>query len=314
MVFEGAAEAAVLNPSGSPLRIRQVEEHRAFAIDPGKGQIEETAARSEDFLRPPVLSVPPLALDSSYREAVLAGRPWSYWRFEAMDDGIVPSEIAGRPSLRATGPVQLAVADARTLNRCAVFGSEETEQTLALDGLWEPPRDPGYAVELWVLPERIGHAALASLIEPVPPNDDYKHLFLLELTASDRQSLLPPGEVRFLHRWPPSDWGGDNLFSSRHYVPYRWHHLVAQNNGGMMELYVDAVPVPPIPIHSDTATEACALLLGRLKPEPRPEGKIHSRPFVGRIDELALYNHPLSAEDVRSHYTLANPRVRPAEP
>ena len=129
-----------------------------------------------------------------------------------------------------------------------------------MDGLWEPPIDPGYAVELWVLPERISHAALASLIEPGPPNDDYKHLFLLELTASDRQSLLPPGLVRFLHRWPPGDSGGDNLFSSRYYIPYRWHHLVAQSNDGWMELYMDGVPRSrsrPV-----VATKACRLLVG----------------------------------------------------
>ena len=167
-----------------------------------------------------------------------------------------------------------------------------------MDGLWEPPSDPGYAVELWVLPARIGHAALASLIAPGPPAEDYKHLFLVELTASDRQSLLSPGLFRFLHRWPPGDSGGDNLFSTRHYVPYRWHHVVAQRSGGQMEFYVDGVPTQPISLQSASASEPCRLLLGRLKPIPRLPGRVHSRPFVGLIDELALYNRPLTAEEV----------------
>jgi hypothetical protein len=164
------------------------------------------------------------------------------------------------------------------------------------------------------MPEQIGHAALASLIEPGPPSDDYKHLFLIELTASDRQSLLPPGSVRFLHRWPPSDSGGDNLFSTKYYIPYRWHHLVAQRSGGWMELYVDGVPTQPLATRSALATEACRFLLGRLKPEPRPSGKIHSRPFVGRIDEIALYDRPLSAGEVRRHYELGNSGERPSGP
>jgi hypothetical protein len=231
-----------------------------------------------------------------------------------MEEGRVPSEVAGCPPLRASGPVQLADADPHAANRCALFGPEASEQTLTLDGLWEPPSQPGYAVELWVLPERIGHAALASLIDPDRPDDDYKHLFLLELTASDRQSLLPPAAVRFLHRWPPSDSGGDNLFSDRFYVPYHWHHLVAQNNQGRMELYLNGTLAATVAIGSEKASEACRLLLGRLKPEPRLPGKIHSRPFVGRIDELVLYEHPLSAEEIVRHYRLGAPGGGSLEP
>jgi hypothetical protein len=313
MVFEGSAEAAVLNASGSPQRSQQIVQPRAFTIDPQSGQIEKSQARREDFVLPPSLSAPPLALHPSYRGAVLEAAPRGYWRFEAMEGSRVVGEVAGGPSLRATGPVHLAVAGPG--NSCAQFGSDGTEQCLTMDGLWVPPRDPGYAIELWVLPERIGHAALASLIEPGPPRDDYKHLSLVELTASDRYSMLPPGSppasVRFLHRWPPGDSGGDNLFSSKYYVPYRWHHLVAQRNGGRMELYMDGELTQPVPLQPGVATEACQLVIGRLKPEPRLPGWVHSRPFIGRIDELALYDRPLSAEEVRRHYELGAGRPHP---
>lgn len=302
MVFEGKAEAAVLNAEGSPLRSHLIGESRAIEIDPESGRIEEAAARSEDFVRPPALAAPPLVLDPSYRDAVLEAGPWGYWRFEAMDGGAVASEVAGRPPLRATGPVRLA--DAAGDNRCVEFGPGTVEQRLELDGLWEPPREPDYAVELWVLSERIGHAALASLIEPGPPGADYHHLFLVELTASDRQSLFPPASVRFLHRWPPGDAGGDNVFSSKYYIPYRWHHVVAQSDGGRMELYVDGTLTRSVSHRAERETRPCRLLVGRLKPLPRLEGRLHSRPFVGRIDELAVYNRPLAAEEVRRHFTL----------
>jgi hypothetical protein len=312
MVFEGEAEAVVLSPSGSPLRSQEIFERHAFDIDPQRGQIEEAAVRLEDFVLPPVMDVPPLELDRTYREAVLEARPWAYWRFDTMDKGGVACEISGGPALRAAGPVHLAIAAAS--NWCAEFGSDASEQSLAMDGLWEPPRDPGYAVELWVLSERIGHAALASLIDPGEPSDDYKHLSLIELTASDRQSLFPPGGVRFLHRWPVGDSGGDNLFSSKHYIPYRWHHLVAQRTGGRMELYMDGVPNQPVALRPDVATEACRFLVGRLKPVPRRPGQVHSRPFVGRIDELALYNRPLSALEIARHYKLGAPASGTPEP
>jgi hypothetical protein len=312
MVFKGEAEAAVLNEAGAPVRSQQVNERRAFAIDPWSGQIEEAAAESVDFVAPPVLAPTPLALDTSYREAVLAAGPWAYWRFEEMTDGIVAEEVAGLRPLRATGPVKLVGAGGR--NRCLEFGPDEAEQSVAMDGLWEPPSDKGYAVELWAMPGRIGHAALASLIAPGPPAEDYKHLFLLELTASDRRSLLSPGLFRFLHRWPAGDSGGDNLFSTRHYVPYRWYHIVAQRAGGRLELYVDGLPTQPVTPPSALATEPCRVLLGRLKPVPRPSGRVHSRPFVGLIDELALYNRPLAAEEVRRHYELGIAAGRSWEP
>jgi hypothetical protein len=307
MVFKGEAEAAVLNKAGSPVRSQQVNERRAFAIDPQRGQIEAAAARSLDFVASPVMSATPLALDESYRKAILAAGPWAYWRFEAIDAGVVADEVAGRGPLRASGPVKLAGAGGG--NRCLEFGPDESEQSVAMDGLWEPSSDPGYAVELWVLPARISHAALLSLIAPGPPTEDYKHMFLLELTASDRQSLFSPGLFRFLHRWPPGDSGRDNLFSTRHYVPYRWHHIVAQHTVGQLELYVDGVPTHPVTPTSALATEPCRVLLGRLKPLPRLTGRVHSRPFVGLIDELALYNRPLGIEEIQRHHELGSSRA-----
>ena len=285
MVFKGEAEAAVLNPAGAPVRSQQVAERRAFDIDPGRGRIEEAEARPANFVASPLLARSSLGLGASYREAVLAAGPWAYWRFEAIADGAVPDEIPGRAPLRATGPMR--IVDAGDHNRCVEFGPDEAEQSMAMDGLWAPPSDPGYAVELWALPGRISRAALASLIAPGPPAEDYKHLVLVELTASDRHSLVSPGLFRFLHRWPPGDSGGNNLFSARHYVPNRWHHLVAQRSGGRMELYVDGVPTESVSPRSAGASEPCRLLLGRLKPMPRPSGRVHSRPFVGLIDELA---------------------------
>ena len=70
------------------------------------------------------------------------------------------------------------------------------------------------------------------------------------------------------------------------------------------QLYVDGVPTQPVSPQSASASEPCRLLLGRLKPLPRLPGRVHSRPFVGLIDELALYNRPLTAAEVRHHYEL----------
>jgi hypothetical protein len=115
--------------------------------------------------------------------------------------------------------------------------------------------------------------------------------------------MHPPGAVRFLHRWPPGSEGGDNFYSETRYVPFRWHHLVLQLDGDRMDLFLDGVSNEPLPVTREDRSTACRLLLGRLTTTP-----IHSfytsRPFVGRLDEVALYDRPLTPEEVRHHRQL----------
>ncbi len=302
MVFEGKAVAAVGNKSGSSQRTRTIEEHRALDIDPQKFQLTDAVEEPESYVPSPTLTIPPLAIAPVYRDTVLAARPWGYWRFESMDGGAVPNEVAGRPPLLATGPVRLVGSG----NRSVAFGSEEAEQCLLMDGRWAPPREAGYAVELWFAPERIAVASLAGLFVPQGTNQ-YGHVFQLELTSKDRKEVLfQKPSIRFLHRWPPGLEGGDNLLFN-YYVPYRWHHVVAQAKRDQIELFVDGEALPPLATNPGRETETCSFILGRLKPLPRFPGFWQSRPFVGQLDEVALYDHPLSAEEIRRHHALGLP-------
>jgi hypothetical protein len=306
VVIEGEVEGAVLDAAGIPQRSHRMEQDKAYEINPRSGQIA-LLAESERVIRPADLVAAPLALDAEYPGAVLASRPSSYWRFESMAGGATPNTIPGRPPLRANGPIRLT--DASSANRCVVFPAGQPGQYLSMDGLWEPARSPGYTVELWFLSEAISHAALAGLFVPTD-GKRIKHLLIAELTAQTRHTFHPPTSVRFLHRWPPDSAGGVNVFSREHYVPYRWHHLVAQVREERMELFLDGAPTGSLPVDPDHSTQTGQLLLGRLTQVP-----IHhwwwSRPFVGRMDEVALYDHPISAEEVRRHYQLARPRTRP---
>jgi hypothetical protein len=308
-VFEGAVEAAVLGTSGT-LQHSQVmrEESEAFEIDPGSGLIGPLTG-SEDFVAPFDASAAPLTLAPGYRDSVLGSRPRCYWRFESEAGGKIPNEIPAGPPLLVTGPIRLA--GSTTGNRCAVFESGQPNQYLRMDGPWEPERSPGYAIELWFLPEMIDHAALASMITPKDTTD---HLSLVELTSSNRLALFRPASVRFLYRWPTGRGGGHNMFSGDLYVPFRWHHLVAQVAGDRMELYLDGVAQASQPIGLSGSTKPCQLLLGRLSTLTDSKELHHTgfrRAFVGLMDEVALYNRPLAPEEIRAHHRLA---VRPSRP
>lgn len=300
-VFEGRVEAAVLNESGTIQRSRMMKaKGNIFAIDPKNSQIEARPG-ADEFVSASDLVAPPLVLDPGYRSAVLEARPWAYWRFDEITDGSVANEVPGHPPLRAVGPLRLTEPMAG--NRTVVFGPGKVVQYLTMDRLWHAARHPGYAVELWFLSEAIGHSALVSTTVPADTNF---HQFLLELTSKDRGSLLhQPASIRFLHRCPPGTGGGDNLYSHNLYVPYRWHHVVGQINGDRMELFIDGEPTPPLSVDPDDADAPCQFLLGRLSTVPRHD-QTWARPLVGQMDEVALYEHPLSIEEIRRHHRLGS--------
>lgn len=307
MVFEGEAEVMTRGEPGMLGRTQKVEESQAFEIDARTTQIGRVAAHPRDFAAAPRLTTPPLRLAPSYPDAVLASRPWGYWRFETMADGVIPNEIAGRPPLRATGEVQLS--DAEGTGRSAVFKAMQKGNHdyhyLMMDDRWEPRPEPGYAVELWAMPAGIRHSTLASLITDGPPGTS-PHLFALELTASELRSLNPPASVRFLHRWPPGPMRGDNLFSPGLYVPYRWHHVVAQFVDHRLEIYLDGVACRSAKLETDDLAVPAQLVLGRLHTlscEPTHP----CRTFCGLLDEVAVYDRPLSAEEIQGHYRLSFP-------
>ena len=156
---------------------------------------------------------------------------------------------------------------------------------------------------------------MAALVSMVAPKDTTHHLSLVELTSSNRRTLFRPASIRFLYRWPTGRGGGDNMFSDDIYVPYRWHHLVAQVAGDRMELYLDGV-------RPGVAADRPGRLDGALPVHPGPadhpdraSNEIHHtgfrRPFVGLMDEVALYDRPLTAEEIRAHYRLATRPDRP---
>lgn len=304
-VFKGEIEAAVTDTSGIIQRSQVIgEQGQVFKIDPRTGRID-VIETSSAFAVPAKITVPRLILDPSYPQVIAASRPWGYWRFESLQGDLVPNEVPGRPPLRARGPIRLdGPAEG---GRCAVFRPGARQQYLSLDNPWEPPRARGFAVEVWFLTESIRYATLASL---VAPRDSRNHVFLLELTSRDRFGLYQPASVRALHRWPAARSGGDSLFAGC-YIPYHWHHLISQVRDGRMELYLDGMIASSLSVISSGGTVPCQFLLGELTTLGLPNPGA-SRPFGGRMDEVALYDHPLSAEEIRHHYRLAAGK-RPAD-
>ncbi len=302
-VYRGKVEASVLGPGGTPERSQVMPESRSFEIDPGSGTID-TPEGPESYAGPLDLVAPPLGLDPSYRREVLEARPWGYWRFDSLDGGRVRNEVEGGPPLLAVGPVRLS--GPASGNRAAVLDGPDLMQYLTPEVPWSPPLRSGYAVELWFLSETIAHAALASLVIPADTN---RHSYLLELTSRNRLTLHKPASIRMLHRFPPGESGGDTIFSEPYYLPFRWHHLVGQVRDGRMEVYFDGRPSASLQLTPGDVPGAGQLLFGRLTTSPKTDPG-WCRAFRGRLDEIAVYGHPLTPEVVLRHYRLGLPGAR----
>ncbi|WP_422930540.1 LamG-like jellyroll fold domain-containing protein [Singulisphaera sp. PoT] len=312
MVFEGAAKASLLDPKGFTRRTQRVEENKQFDVDPGSGLIAESVARPEEFISTPHRRLPSLRLSPSYANSVRKSQPLGYWRFGTITGLGVPNEVLGGPPLRPGGQVRIeSDPDSDSNNKHAAFVASAPESYLTTDSPWMLSRGSRHAIEFWFLSESINCASLVGLYPAennLPRTLRYKHFMLVEATAYPTLSLEKPASVRFLRRWLRSvDLAAedDSLFSQRNYVPGRWHHVVAQRNGEQMELYVDGVRDHATTSESDPPGILYHLVVGRRTAEPTQLQE--SRPFVGRMDELALYDHPLSQQEVLSHFRLAAP-------
>lgn len=93
------------------------------------------------------------------------------------------------------------------------------------------------------------------------------------------------------------------VFSRKPYSPGTWHHVVAVRESGRVLLYVDGT----LEASSEAAPRSEVLnlqvIIGRYS---LLSGEFWGRPFSGRLDELAIYDRALSAEEVREHSRLAN--------
>jgi hypothetical protein len=320
MVFKGEASVSLLGRDGRSVGGALLNALRqSVEVDPGSGRIEEVPAQPEAFIPLGQFVAAPLELDAGYARAVLAAKPWGYWRFESLEDGRVPNEVAGRPALGALGGVELEQSPGG--NRWARLRPDDQTQAFLMAGEWAPPRDKGYAIELWVqadLPSAsaFGQTALVGLMAK-DIRDATNHVAYLELAGRGRRVPHEPCAVRFLDRWPPAMTGGTDVFSRRTVVPSLWHHVVGQKSGDTLELYVDGELAGHSPAKSDAndakdaTTTPCLLLVGRLKQFSMPPEISEIRPFEGRLDELAVYDHPLTPDEIRRHARL---RTLPTAP
>lgn len=284
MVYQGQAELAMLSADGSPLRTRLLSAQQSSELDPRAKTLRGIDPR--EMLSAPDLRIPPLVLRADYSQRILKSKPLHYWRGQSSNNGKIQDTVPNGMELRIQGGI-LPQPDG------SLAFSNGEPQYLRADGEWTPPDE--FAVELWFSSDAF-HSSVLAVLHPL--DDENDTLSMLQLTRRDARNALRPGRVRFLFRWPPGSRDGMNVYSAPLYTPYRWQHLVCQRRGSSLEMYLDGRLVGDTALLGTEKTTACALRFGRLF---EAAGNKDARQFVGRMAEMAVYEHALSEQEIREH-------------
>jgi hypothetical protein len=92
----------------------------------------------------------------------------------------------------------------------------------------------------------------------------------------------------------------------------RWQHAVAVKQGSAMRLYLNG-QVAASGKNSTELADGMRVLMGQLHPHD-PERPAAVRPFVGEMDEVAIYDRALSESEIVKHYELARPDTESETP
>jgi hypothetical protein len=304
-VFDGRA---ILEPAwqtadeqAPPLNIEAGEAIRVQPGDDGQPKIAHHAADRDYFADQVSMSSDGLGIPKAYVNAVKSAKPIGYWRFERDQWPNIPNVMGGGLDCKIVGAI------GRTSfrgNQAIEFGVTDQGGEIVSNQAIESAIHDSYSIEFWVKPSHYHSGAMISLVGDNPmPSGNPPHGMLLELGGTGKipTATHHPGCIRFLHRSPASDdKSGTSCYSTSPYTLRKWQHVVATKEGAKMRLYMNGELVA----EGEDASALPAglrLLIGRLYPSQRV------RPFIGQLDELALYNRALSAEEIASHYRIVRP-------
>jgi hypothetical protein len=300
-VFEGKAEASLRVPGQEGVRTQLLEARQGAELIATKGEIRPVEL--DGFLQSSDIPKPALELSSEYPSLVLGSGAALYWRLQRDEGRRVIPEIANTPALQLRGEITISAEGGG--NPSALFRGG----ALVAEEPWLLPTE-SYALECWFCAEPMSMGGLMSLATDTAFE---KHFAYLEFTTKTPGRHAQSTALRFLNRRPAAGGGGMNIFADPPTLTYGWHHLVAQQSRGSMELYLDGSRIGTAQAAEGPATTLCNLQFGVLREHlesgpPRPSVPVLERPYQGRLAELAIYSKTLAPAEITEH---ARQRKRP---
>ena len=276
-------------------RVVEVREGEARLIDvthDSRFRIVRIPVSTDMFAARMSMDTDQLAISEDYVNAVLESGALAYWRFEEQQDGLLSNCVSSGHNLLIVGNPQVVEQEE---NSAIQFGFGVMAGSLvSVEPLDELCGDE-YSIEFWLKPAHFHNGAIINLVTKDPASSSMKHGLLLELFGPFLANESRSNAVRFLHRSPSGVGGGAECFSSSNYLVRRWQHVVATKQKSELLLYING-EVTAIGEDDTRLSPGHLLLVGQLYPSER------MRPFVGQLDELAMYDRALTGDEVRRHY------------
>ncbi len=298
IVRDGEVVASVLGKNGATIRDYRATAGNGFEIDTGAVDIRPHDMGGESFVEPFEFQLPDLEVAATYPKAVIASAPVAYWRF-ASPSGDSVENVVGEGGRHAAIPFSEPGMDGET---AGYFVGDP------LPGL----NGGGYTVECWISPRTVEHATLVGLIQPgwrLPVDENERvapaYLSVVELTGNKSSAdgiIQQVRALRFLHRVPPGGNTGTSAFSDFKYRLLRWSHVVAVQAEATLRIYVDGQLDQEVAHSSPVDDSGYQVVLGVLRP---PGFNDQARRFTGKLDEVAIYDRPLGADEVAAHFAAA---------
>ncbi len=229
-------------------------------------------------------------LDVPYTKAILASKPFAYWRLDDLEatsafdsskngrNGVYEGGVA----LYLPGTLLAGSSTGRLINRAVHFAGGRLKA--AIDGLGE-----NYSTQLWFwngLPT-----------EARPITGHLLSFGYLQATGPGRADLYIGGTSAGAGRICFSSGNGATrlLIGKSSIAPKTWHHLALVRKGRQVVVYLDGNPEPEI---SGEAEGDASARVQSIQVGGRSDGLAE---FEGKIDEVAVFDRALSAQEIAEH-------------
>ena len=294
-VYEGEVESSLLGDDGNTLLNASLLEDDSIEIDASSDSINDLP-KDVQFIRINKKSEVGLDITDKYVNLIKDSKPVGYWRFEKQNNRIVKNEMSDSHHgyLERKAKVNNNVMQIEK----GEFGAFHIREPLV--GI----NKVGYTIGMWVkAAERGDEMALASLIEPEPvvKKNVYYHLTHIQLMSHKRRLRHTPFDFRFSHRHPATQNTGKNAFAGQDYEPGRWYHFVCVKEENSFSLYLDGQLKQRVADKPNNDPLPYVLYVGVIDPI-----RTTMRQFRGQLDELTIYDRPLTASEISEQYQAVN--------
>lgn len=213
------------------------------------------------------------AQPSPYAEAVRSDGPIAYWRFEEASGQVAIDEI-GDHHATFTGTV---MRGAGVAGQSSLFDGKTTR--LVVGDVFAFSGTVPYSIECWIMPTLVDDQVRFLVDRSALPVDSGYQVYFADTFTLVSRSVE---DSEYGYAWAPPPVAG------------RWTHLVVTYDGQANAIYSDGVlqnssPAPAMPVVSGGR-----FIIGDL-------GTEQFYKYVGGMDEVAVYDRVLTAEQVAQH-------------